>query len=108
MKNKYSNKNLEIDRIIQRCFESAKEFEQFIHTTNFTNTNVEMATMGGVVWYSNISVKFGWKVQQHSLIPSHYRRLDNNNIRRAWVLDPDDLLNALSDYENHKKFSCDK
>ena len=108
MKNEFSKINLEMDRIIKRTFESAREFEQFIKTTNFSDINIEMPTMGGTIWYSNISSVFGWKVQQHKVIPSHYRILDNNNNRKAWVLNPEDLLGALIDYENSKKFGCDK
>ena len=66
-----------------------------------------MPTSGGHLFYSDIVTLFGWRVQQHNLIGlhSHYRILDPENRRRAWVLNPDDIVRALADYEASMKFS---
>ena len=109
MKNQYSALNTEIRRKMTTLFKSAKELEEFISVSNFGEANIKMATMGGTVWYENIVEIFGWKVQQHKVVglTGHYRILDNNNIRRAWVLNPEDLLHALEEYEAQMKFQND-
>ena len=45
--------------------------------------NLEMPTMGGKVWWTNLVEYDGWKVQENK-ITHHCRILDNNNNRRAW------------------------
>lgn len=109
MKNNYSKINIEIRNKMTNMFKSAAELEEFIKVTNFSEPNLPMTTMGGTVWYENIVEISGWKVQQHKapLMGSHYRILDNNNIRRAYVFNPEDILQALIDYENSIKFNDD-
>ena len=109
MKNNYSKINIEIRNKMTNMFKSAMELEEFIKVTNFSGPNWKMGTMGGTVWYENIVEIFGWKVQQHKapLMGSHYRILDNNNIRQAYVFNPEDLLQALIDYEDSIKFNDD-
>lgn len=109
MKNNYSKINMEIRNKMTNMFKNAKELEEFIKVTNFSEPNLPMITMGGTVWYENIVEIFGWKVQQHKapLMGSHYRILDNNNIRQAYVFNPEDLLQALIDYETSIKFNDD-
>ena len=104
MKNRYSKTNMLIASKMKKLFTNSDELEEFIKVTNFSNVNLEMVTMGGTIWYENIVELFGWKVQQHKLVglQQHYRILDQNGIRRAWVLDPEDLLVALSEYEAKK------
>lgn len=106
MKNKYGDINIEIRNKMTNLFKSAQELEEFIKVTNFSAPNFPMATMGGTVWYENIVELFGWKVQQHKvlLMESHYRILDNNNIRRAYIFNPEDLLQALITYEAKIRF----
>lgn len=101
MKNKYSKINILIESKMKKLFRNEKELEDFVRITNFSNVNIMMPTMGGTVWYENVVELFGWKVQQHKLggLKQHYRILDQKGIRRAWILDPEDLLNALSEYE---------
>ncbi len=101
MKNNYSKINVQIRSKMEHLFKNAAEIEEFIKGTNFSEANIATATLGGTVWYENIVELYGWKVQQHKLLglQSHYRILDHNNIRRAWILDPRDLIRALDDYE---------
>ena len=63
--------------------------------------NMQFPTLGGNVWYDNIFSVEGWRVQQQrtSGLQSHYRILDQNNVRVAWIMQPEKLLNALRDYE---------
>lgn len=107
MKNNFAAINIEIRNKMMNIFMSARELEEFIKVTNFSELNLPMTTMGGTVWYENIVEIFGWKVQQHKapFMQSHYRILDNNNIRRAYVFNPEDLLQALCVYENSLKFN---
>ena len=63
--------------------------------------NVKMPTLGGNVWYDNIFEVDGWRLQQQRTagLKSHYRILDPRNVRAAWVLSPQTLLDALCSYE---------
>ena len=45
--------------------------------------NIEMPTMGGKVWWTNLAEYNGWKVQQNKLT-HHCRILDDKDNRRAW------------------------
>lgn len=101
MKNNHSKINIQIRRKMEYLFKNSAEIDAFIKCTNFSEINIAAATLGGTVWYENIVELYGWKVQQHKLLgfQSHYRILDHNNVRRAWVLDPSDIIRALDDYE---------
>lgn len=101
MKNNFSKKNIQIQNKMRQLFKSADEIEDFIKVTNFSEINLAMETLGGQIFYENIVDLYGWKVQQHKLLglQNHYRILDNHNIRRAWVLNPDEIINALEIYE---------
>lgn len=105
MKNEHSKINLLIKNKMEKLIHSPNELEDFIKTTNFGNINIEMAVPENKLQYGNIVELFGWKLQQHKVLGlrSHYRFLDHNNIRKAWVLNPEDILMALEDYEATKK-----
>ena len=107
VKNDYAKINVQIAKKMKELFRSGKDIEDFIDSTNFSNLNLRMPTAGGNVFYTNIVSLFGWKVQQHNLIglQNHYRILDPQNERRAWVLDPDDIIRALDDYDAARKFA---
>lgn len=64
--------------------------------------NVQFPTLGGNVFYDNIFEVDGWRLQQQRTIglQSHYRFIDANNVRVAWVLQPQQLLDALTEYES--------
>lgn len=104
MKNDYSKINIILKDKMEKMFRSEKELELFIKVTNFSNPNIETSTMEGKIWYVNIAELFGWRLQQHKVIPSHYRIIDPDGIRKAWVLNPENLLRALENYEAVKKF----
>ena len=106
MKNDYSKINLVIKDKLEKLFHNQDELESFIKTTNTGELNIEMRVIDGNVFYENIVELFGWKLQQHKVpgLMSHYRFLDHNHFRRAWYLNPEDLLRALEDYEAVKKF----
>ena len=106
MKNDYAKINVQIQLKMKRLLKTQEELENFIKVTNFSEPNLAMITMGGTIWYEDIVELFGWKLQQYKLIGfrSHYRILDHNNIRRAWVFDPEDILQALDDYEAAMEF----
>ena len=107
VKNDYARINIHIRQKMTELLKSGDEIEDFIKITNFSNPNIVMPTSGGHLFYSDIVTLFGWRVQQHNLIGlhSHYRILDPENRRRAWVLNPDDIVRALADYEASMKFS---
>ena len=99
--NDSSTINIQIKRKMESLFSSADDIEWFVSRVKFSLPNISMKTVGGKTFYTNIVSMFGWRVQQHD-VPggkSHYRILDPEDRRRAWVLDPNELLQALEDYE---------
>ena len=64
--------------------------------------NIKTPTMGGNIWYDNIFEVEGWRLQQQRTagLKSHYRILNPQNVRVAWVLSPQTLLDALTAYES--------
>lgn len=106
MKNEYSKINLVIKDKMEKLFHSRDELEDFLKTTNIGKINYKAAVLDGKVFYENVVELFGWKLQQHKVLglKSHYRFVDHNSVRVLWVLDPEDILSALEDYEAVKKF----
>ena len=99
--NDSSTINIQIKRKMESLFSSADDIEWFVSRVKFSLPNISMKTVSGKTFYTNIVSMFGWRVQQHD-VPggkSHYRILDPEDRRRAWVLDPNELLQALEDYE---------
>ena len=45
--------------------------------------NIEMKTMGGLVWWEDLVNVEGWRVQRNKLF-GNCRILDPNNVRKAW------------------------
>ena len=107
MRNNYSRINVQIRIQMERMFSSAEDIERFVTSTNFTNPNIEMKTFGGKSFYGDVVTMFGWRLQQHNFpgLKSHYRFLDPDDNRRAWVLNPDDIVRALDDYEAVSQFN---
>lgn len=105
MKNNYMKINAQIRNKMEYLFKNAEEIERFIKVTNFSEGNTPHGTFGRTVWYENVVGLYGWKVQQHRLFgrKSHYRILDQNNKRRAWVRDPIHIVRALDAYEASRR-----
>lgn len=96
----------EINRVLaetmQRLFPTGALLERFLQQfANRFAPNLQMQTLGGNVWYDNIYSVDGWRLQQMRTagLQKHYRFLDPQNRRIAWVMDPKALLNALGEYE---------
>lgn len=87
---------------MQRLFLNSAQLSGFLNEygTRFA-PNVQAPTMGGNFFYDNIFEVDGWRlqVQRTPGIQLHYRFLDANNVRVAWVMQPQLLLDALKDYE---------
>ena len=87
---------------MQRLFPNAAVLSGFLreYGSRFA-PNVQFPTLGGNVFYDNIFEVDGWRLQQQRTVGMqiHYRFLDANNVRVAWVLQPQQLLDALTDYE---------
>ncbi|MBQ8922753.1 MAG: patatin-like phospholipase family protein [Oscillospiraceae bacterium] len=86
---------------MQQLFPTGEKLADFIQGFHGRFApNLKTPTMGGNVWYDNIFEVDGWRLQQQRTagLKSHYRILDPQNRRAAWVLSPQTLLDALSDY----------
>ena len=103
VKNDYTRLNLQIEKLGERIFLTPKDFETFVSTSNL-NFNIDFPVVGGIVFWSNVLTKFDWKIQQNNINKTHYRILDPDDNRRAWVTDPDRLITAMIDYESSKKY----
>ncbi len=94
--------NAKIVEKMQRLFPNAAVLSGFLSEfgTRFA-PNVPFPTLGGNVFYDNIFEVDGWRLQQHRTLGMqiHYRFLDANNVRVGWVLQPQLLLDALTEYE---------
>lgn len=93
--------NAVMTELMTQLFPDAAQLELFLrlYGSRFA-PNLHTATMGGNVWYDNIYSVDGWRVQQQRTtgLQSHYRILDPENKRAAWVLRPQTLLDALRDF----------
>ncbi|MCQ2434105.1 MAG: patatin-like phospholipase family protein [Oscillospiraceae bacterium] len=63
--------------------------------------NLPVKTMEGKLWYNDIFERDGWRVQQHRVkgLDGHYRILDPDGVRRAWVLNAERMQQALTHFE---------
>lgn len=106
MKNSFSKINIQLRNQMRRLFQSGDEIEEFIRVTNFSNINLKLPALGGDILYTDIVNIDGWRLQQHNVpfLKAHYRILNPDGVRMAWVLNPDDILQALDDYEAVQKF----
>ena len=73
------NKNLIIE-IFESLVQSGK-IESFL--SNVALPNIPFPTMGGRVFWNNISSCNGWRLQRNGMT-GHCRILDPNDVRRAW------------------------
>lgn len=99
----YTVINMEIEKKMRSLFHSKEELKKFVEIADFKNHNTPWpVAKGGYKVIVNID---GWTLQQGPVAKNHYRLVDNNCIRQAWFLDPDELLDILDEYEGHQKFS---
>lgn len=106
MKKGYTAINVAIKSKMQDLFHSGEELETFVNTASFKNHNTplpvtDFITMTG---YTKIVELYGWTLQQGKINQDHYRLIDNEGRRRAWVLDPEEFMKKLEEYEAALKF----
>ena len=93
--------NAQIVPLMQRLFPTAALLSGFLseYGSRFA-PNIQVPTLGGSVFYDNIFEVDGWRLQQQRTIGMqvHYRFLDANNVRVGWVMQPQLLLDALTEY----------
>lgn len=94
---------------MQRVFDSAAAIQVFLerYQERFCN-NLPFPTMGGKLWYNDVFAIEDWRIQHHRApgFRQHYRILDPNQIRRAWIMDPHMLLDALNDFGAFRQIEC--
>lgn len=95
--------NIYIHKRINEIIKTESDWERFVKLGDFKHINIKTPTLGGKVFYNNIAELFGWKLQHHALptplTKEHYRILDKNNERRAWVISADSLIKAIDRYQ---------
>lgn len=105
MANRNIQINIQIRKLVEDTIHSTDDWEKFVHL-GFSDPNLAMQVLGGKFFYTNIVEKFGWKIQQHSgvdFLQNHYRILDPNDVRQAYVLDPQKLIDALVELNKSNK-----
>ena len=89
--------------LMARLFPHAEQLEGFLarYADRFA-VNRPMRTFGGDVWYDTIYAVDGWQFQHHRTVGlrGHYRFLNPNGERIAWILRPNVLTRALQDYQH--------
>lgn len=90
------------DRLIsemERILPNGDAFERFLDCCDVDFIpNLPVKTMEGKLWYNDIFERDGWRVQQHRVkgLDGHYRILDPEGVRRAWVLNAERMEQALA------------
>lgn len=97
MKKDYTTINIAIEKKMRNLFHSREELQKFVERANFSHHNTPWPVVTG--GYKIIFMLYGWTLQQGPVNRDHYRLVDHKNIRQAWVLDPEELLKVLSEYE---------
>ncbi len=106
MKKEYTAINIAIKNKMQNLFHSEKELEDFVNVAAFKNHNSDLPVTDFITkaGYKKIVELYGWTLQQGKINRAHYRLIDSEGIRRAWVLNPEELLKMLEQYEAAQKF----
>lgn len=94
--------NAVLTQTMERMFPTGTQLAEFVRVfSGELAPNVQFPTLGGNVWYDTIFSVDGWRLQQQRTtgLQSHYRILDPNNVRAAWVMQPEKLLEALQKFE---------
>lgn len=106
MKKGYAAINIMIKNKMQNLFHSGEDLKTFVNIAGFKNHNTplpvtDLITEAG---YTITVELYGWTLQQGKVNRKHYRLIDSEGIRRAWVSDPEELLEKLEEYEAASKF----
>lgn len=73
--------NLSEEKILMNALEKIASNPGLLD--NISMPNINFPTMGGEVFWNNLAVYKGWRIQQNTLT-HHCRILDPNDVRRAW------------------------
>jgi NTE family protein len=94
-----------IKKLAGELIKSASDFEEFIGLSQFGNINAKTPTLGGHVFYRDLFECDGWRIQKHTVFPlrMHIRILDDKDVRRAWTMDPREVLKNLLFYKKIKE-----
>ena len=84
----------------QKKLHSSYDFEAFLQSGEFKLDTWELGVADGGIFWETVYQCYGWKIQQWKMDPNHYRILDPNKKRRAWTLDPQELLGNLERFQS--------
>lgn len=100
MKNDYVKINACIRTKMTNMFSRGREIEQFIKTTNFSWYHWEVKPLIQIPGaFTDIFTLRGWRVQQSNIFKDFYRFLNPDSICKAYTWNPNDIINALDNYE---------
>ncbi|MBO7402202.1 MAG: patatin-like phospholipase family protein [Lachnospiraceae bacterium] len=94
-----------IKKLAGELIKNSSDFEDFIGLSQFKNINAKTSTLGGHVFYRNIFECDGWRIQRHLVFPlrMHIRILDDRDVRRAWTMNPAEVLKNLTFFKKIKR-----
>lgn len=101
MKKDYTTINSVIRDKMRDLFHNREDLKEFVECADFSHHNTPWPVVNG--GYKTIVEIDGWTLQQGPVQKNHYRLVDHNSMRQAWVLDPEELLTILDRYEAAQK-----
>lgn len=94
----YKDIKTQIREQAQMKLNSSYDFESFLQSSQFGLDCWELGVADGGIFWETVYQCYGWKIQQWKMDLNHYRILDPNKTRRAWTLDPQELLDNLEKF----------
>ena len=100
-----ANVNFRISKLAEEVLKTSQDFEEFVSLSSFKNLNVKTRVIRAEICFDTIFELDGWSIEWHKITPmkKHYRIIDPNNYRRAWTLDPDEIVKHLILFRETKK-----
>ena len=99
------NVNFEISKLASEVIKNSKDFEEFVSLCSFKNMNIKTKVIRAEICFDKIFERDGWTIEWHKITPRkrHYRIIDPQDYRRAWTLDPAEIIKNLILYREAKK-----
>jgi len=98
------NVNDKIRKLAREVLKSSQDFEDFVSISSFRLPNWKGEPIRAGVFWDTIFEFEGWIIEWHcGLIKKHYRIIDPKGKRRAWVMNPDDLIQQLILFGHDRK-----
>ena len=100
------NVNDKIRKLASEVIKTKQDFEDFVSISSFRLPNWKWEPIRAGVFWDTIFEFEGWVIEWHcGLFKKHYRIIDPTGKRRAWVMNPNDLIQQLILFGHEKNNS---